>query len=35
VLLALEVELLPRRASASHLTAYRHAEPVNITLKDY
>ena len=35
VLLALEVEWLPRRASALHLTAYRLAEPVNITLKEY
>ena len=31
----LEVEWLPRRASAWHLTASRLAEPVNITLKEY
>jgi len=34
-LLALEVEWLPRRASALHLTACRLAEPANITLKEY
>jgi len=35
VLLALEVEWLPRRASACQLTASRLAEPGNITLKEY
>jgi len=35
VLLGLEVEWLPRRASALQLTASRLAEPINIRLKEY